>query len=769
MTLRELFVSLGYEVDRNSERQAESSIKGLKNLAGKLLGAIGIGLSISGITNLVEAAADVEALQSQFSQVFGEMEEDAQKKLEKIADDTGVNVNRMKGSFTQIAAFAKTTGIEEAQAMEIADRSMKAVADSAAFYDRSIEDATESLQSFLKGNFENDAALGLSCTETTRNAAANALYGKSFKDLSEAQKQLTLLQMVEDANKASGALGQAARESDTWTNQMGNLKQSLQDLKAALGKGILKPAVSAVKMLNLLVQKATEKISEFTSETGQLTKIFDRLYALIKRLQPSAERFLSGFSKWLSKGIDFAKRLIDRLGGTENAIKLLLIVLGAIWTALNADKILGFMKTFVSLGKGLKGIFSGVNLKIMAIVAVIVVLALIVEDFINFMLGNDSVIGTIFDKMGIDAEAVRDTVRNAWDNIKKFLAAAWEFIKSVGTSVFEGLKTFWQQHGEQITGMFSKAWNLIVNIFSRCINYIANFVKVIFKGLSAFWNTWGSTIMTYFQTLWNTLCSLVQPFLDVVDGIITFLDGVFSGNWEQAWEGIKQIFMGVLQFIYNFVTGILNAVFQVWSDIFQKIYDFVSGILDNVITAVSEKITSIKESIVEGFEAAIEWITGLPDKALEWGADIINGIVDGIKGAIGNVRDAAKEIADNIKSYLHFSVPDEGPLTDYQTWMPDMMKGLADGISGSEDVVLNKVRNLAAGIRQLMQAATASVGTATMSTINNTTSNMTQNVNINNSYSGGSIETQKNVSRAMKKSAVDATTYMARGLAYARG
>ena len=97
------------------------------------------------------------------------------------------------------------------------------------------------------------------------------------------------------------------------------------------------------------------------------------------------------------------------------------------------------------------------------------------------------------------------------------------------------------------------------------------------------------------------------------------------------------------------------------------------------------------------------------------------------------------------------------------------MKGLAEGISGSEDVVLNKVRNLAAGIQQLMQAATASVGTAAMSTINNTTSNMTQNVNINNSYSGGSIETQKNVSRAMKKSAVDATTYMARGLAYARG
>ena len=121
--------------------------------------------------------------------------------------------NRMKGSYTQIAAFAKTTGMDTSDAMDLANRSMRAVADSAAFYDRSLEETTESLQSFLKGNYENDAALGLSSTETTRNAAANELYGKSFNELSEAQKQLTLLQMVEDANAASGALGQAARDA----------------------------------------------------------------------------------------------------------------------------------------------------------------------------------------------------------------------------------------------------------------------------------------------------------------------------------------------------------------------------------------------------------------------------------------------------------------------------------------------------------------------------------------------------------------------------
>ncbi|WP_432355319.1 hypothetical protein [Sporosarcina sp. A2] len=103
-------------------------------------------------------------------------------------------------------------------------------------------------------NFENDAALGLSATETTRNSAATDLYGKSFKKLSEAQKQLTLLKMVEDANKVSGAMGQAARESDGLENVLGNMKQSWTDLKAAVGQPLLEVATEGIKGLTGVLQ-----------------------------------------------------------------------------------------------------------------------------------------------------------------------------------------------------------------------------------------------------------------------------------------------------------------------------------------------------------------------------------------------------------------------------------------------------------------------------------------------------------------------------------
>lgn len=211
----------------------------------------------------IEAASNMEAISSQFSQVFGDLENTASQNLSKIADSTGVVENRMKESYTKIAAFAKTTGMDTSDALGLADRAMVAIADSAAFYDRTLEETTESLQSFLKGNYENDAALGLSCTETTRNAAANQLYGKSFKDLSEQQKQLTLLQMVEDANALSGALGQSARETDTWTNQTGNLQQAWEDVKANLGSAVLSEVVEIVKSLSTAMQDVAGKVDEW--------------------------------------------------------------------------------------------------------------------------------------------------------------------------------------------------------------------------------------------------------------------------------------------------------------------------------------------------------------------------------------------------------------------------------------------------------------------------------------------------------------------------
>ena len=171
-------------------------------------------------SGMVETAADLKAEASQFEQTFGSMEESAREAISGIADQTGILGTRLNSAATSIYAFARSSGGSELESMDLMEGALTAAADAAAYYDRSLDETTDQLMSFLKGNYENDAALGLSATETTRNAAAMEQFGKEFNDLSEIQKQQTLLKMVQDAQELSGAMGQASLESDGLENVM---------------------------------------------------------------------------------------------------------------------------------------------------------------------------------------------------------------------------------------------------------------------------------------------------------------------------------------------------------------------------------------------------------------------------------------------------------------------------------------------------------------------------------------------------------------------
>ena len=125
-------------------------------------------------------------------------------------------------------------------------------------------------------------------------------------------------------------------------------------------------------------------------------------------------------------------------------------------------------------------------------------------------------------------------------------------------------------------------------------------------------------------------------------------------------------------------------------------------------------------------------------------------------------------MANKITSFLHFSVPDEGPLTEYETWMPDMMEGLGKGIDSSKYRVIDRIKSFACDMATLMKSTTANAGTTSNTTFNSSKASIIQNNNFNNTYSGGDMKTQENVSKGMKKSANDATTQLAKGLVYVR-
>ena len=254
----------------STERIASNAGDKISSSIKRIGAAVIAAFSVSAIKNfgqnLIEQAAKVNASNAQFTQTFKSLESEARASISEVAKESGILETRLQGTGSQLYAFAKASGMDSADALKMMKTALKTAADSAAYYDRSLEDTAESLRSFLKGNYANDAALGVSATETTRNAAANRMYGQSFMELSEAQKQLVLLDMVQQANAASGAMGQAAREADGWENVTGNLKEAWSQLLASLGQPILQGAVNIVKKLTEWISK----LAQWAKAAGQV-------------------------------------------------------------------------------------------------------------------------------------------------------------------------------------------------------------------------------------------------------------------------------------------------------------------------------------------------------------------------------------------------------------------------------------------------------------------------------------------------------------------
>lgn len=207
--------------------------------------------------SFVQSAADVRAETAQYAQTFGELAGEADAAIQQVADSANTLPSLLKPAATSIYAFARSSGADTAQAMDLMAQSMQVAVDAAAYYDRSLSDVTETLQSFLKGNYENDAALGVSATEATRNAQAMEMFGQAFNDLTEIQKQQALLQMVVDAQKLSGAMGQAAREADGWQNVQGNLNEAWRQFAAVKGQAMLDALIPAMQEVTSLLTGLT--------------------------------------------------------------------------------------------------------------------------------------------------------------------------------------------------------------------------------------------------------------------------------------------------------------------------------------------------------------------------------------------------------------------------------------------------------------------------------------------------------------------------------
>ncbi len=672
------------KIGNSVNKLSEQSVNMAKNAA---LGILAIAGAFGGFS--IKAAGDLQATNAQFDAVFSGMEENASKSVDKIAKDTGMLPSRLKGTFTQMAAFAKTTGLETADALKLTERATMAAADSSAFYDKSIEETTETLQSYLKGNYENDAALGISSTETTRNAAANKLYGKSFNDLEESQKQLTLLQMVEDGNKLAGAFGQAARETNGLENVLGNMKQVVTDVAAAFGAPLLAPFIAGAKgAISVLsgfakaltanpalvyaiagaivtlasafgaVYLAANKMKILASiqsgfalltnpvflvvlAIGALVTAFVYFYKTSEKFRNIIQKIISPL-KALSPYIDKAKDKIKEL--FDNSVFKNASSIGDAITKL-VDKFVAFVKPIAQAAKSMNLVeiaFTILKAAALTLLGPIGLVIKIVELVAKALGGGD----------------VQNGIQKMLDGFSDLASGVKEAGGQVGASV-----------GDMLAGILTAIGAALPGIVSGALSIIAGFISGLAQGLPqvalaaahlilAFTGSMLLLIPTIAASATLLIVALLGSLANGLPLIILAGINLIVSLVAGLTAGIPQFVIAITNLIVVFLasitanlprillagTNLLIAFLQGLIDNFPKIVETVGTLITTFLDAITDKLPSI---ITSGTNLLVAWLQGiannLPD-VITAAVDVIVAFLSGIANNLPRIITAAVSV-----------------------------------------------------------------------------------------------------------------------------
>lgn len=722
MTIRDIGILFGYKVDQASEQKVEGSIKSLKSMASKVLGAVGITLSVAGIKSAidgcVEVASSIEEMQNKFDVVFGDMRNEVDKWAQEYSDAIGRNKNDIKTYLADQQNLLVGFGMTRQAGAEMAEQMTSLALDLASFGNMDETASVNAMTKAVMGESEAAKTLGAVLNDSTR---AQAMATLGLKGTYDKLDQLTKMQVNYQAilQQSPDAIGDCQRSLDSYESTKKRYIAKLKEIKTIVGQFFL---------------PTYQKILSIGAKG--LTMIRD----------------------WLQKLTD----LTDKLGGSQRVLAILTAAFTAMLVAMNLKKIGAAITGFTKLARAI-GLGHG---KALAFFAVFLLLALVIEDFISFMRGDKSLLGTMLERAGVDCEKLRQNIIGVWTKIKQAIGYIGEGIRNVVVPIFEGIRTAAVVAFEEIQQAVAKVAPGIAQFFKELssgkvdkkkwtdigesIGRIAVGVVAVIaavKGISAIFG-----VITTVISVVKAVISVIKLAFVVVKSIITVIKVVGA----------------VISVLASAFGPVILAIAAAIGVLLWKNWDKIREAAGNLLEGIKTTIGNVRDAIVTGIQAAIDWITSLPAEALKWGSDIIDGIVSGIQSAVGRVGEAVKGVADKIKSFLGFSEPEDGPLSDFHTYMPDMIDLMASGITSGKKKVKDALEGMTGEMSVIAKANVVSKATgrgATGGTTGGRT--VTQNVNINNQFNGDRAGQQKS-SEAMDKAAGDATGEMARALAFAK-
>lgn len=607
-------------------------------------GGSGIAPDFSGIDETANALSDrMKELLDKFKEGFKKGFGDAGEGLKNIKDDlakigailkeiwTDPEVSAAVKRFTDTCAYAlgEVVGAAASIGVSIAENLVGGLA-------RYLERNKE----FLKGILANAFNLGADIVGLFGDfAAAVAVVFRSLG--SEGAKQLT-----------SGFIG-------IFANSALGMVQTMEQIGYALAKPLMQPFIDNAEKIREVFSNFFAAIAPFfVGISDGIANFYAALGNLYNEvIRPLIDGLAEFNSSILGSLLDKLNAFLESLTGLADPLHSVGEVIGFLVGAFGGLQVAA---GFVSAAVGF--LASPFGIAVAAIGAAIAAGVLLYQ---NWDMAKDKVQGLIdtiqpaFAAIKTAAINLATAVEETWttyvvpvlDSAKTAIQSLWEIVIQFWEGIVypiiqEIMAVILELWNDSLKPLWDKITDLVQSVIALVqvlCQWVVSIIAAIVQAVLELWNqvlapliswllaTFGpvfkdvfNAIGTVVKTIIKVICDKIDMALTALKGIIDFLTGVFKGDWEGAWNAIKQIFFGVFDSLHKKAADVLNGIKERVGNVVQGVKDLVGG-LGDLGGAIANKVSSAWNAVTSGAPAQQSMeapLASLPVPALARGAVI---------------------------------------------------------------------------------------------------------------------------------------------------